>query len=184
MDMVTTLLLALLAAGTPFERLQAKIPGLRPVTSTQIDWSGHYATGTGLAGQTSGTDLHLFPDGTYIYSEWADSAPRRIFDKGRWMMAAGIVELKSDPEVRWPPSVERRLVAVQRRRQPDEVILVGEERKLAIFEAAAMGDAQRALMVVGLARRKGLGRDRGAKLKETLMSEAWKPESFARESTR
>src|SRR5262245_16141820 len=134
--MTTLLLLALLAApGTPFERLQARIAGLRQVGITdQIDWSGHYVTGMGLAGQTSGSDLYLFPDGTYIYCEWTQVVPRVIYDKGRWTEAAGVVELKSDPEVRWPPSVERRLIAVQRRRRAGEVILVGEEGKLAIFE--------------------------------------------------
>ena len=61
--MLTTLLGAFLAAGTPFERLQAKVPGLRQVGVTdQIDWSGHYATGKGLSGQTFGSDLYLFPD--------------------------------------------------------------------------------------------------------------------------
>ena len=184
--MLTTLLLAFLAAtGTPFERLQAKVPGLRQVGITdQIDWSGHYATGKGLSGQTFGSDLYLFPDGTYIYCEWAQIKPRLVLDKGRWTEAAGVVELKSDPEVRWPPLVERRLWAVQRRRQAGEVILIGEERKLAVFEATAMSDPQRALLVVGLARLKGLGPDRGAQLKARLMSEYWKPESFARVANR
>lgn len=184
--MATLLLLTLLAGtGTPFERLAARVPGLRQVGITdQIDWSGRYVSGKGLAGQTSGSDLYLFPDGTYIYCEWTQVVPRIVYDKGRWTEAAGVVELKSDPEIRWAPSVERRLIAVQRKRQAGEVILVGEERKLAIFEAVASSDAQRGLLIVGLGRTKGLGPDRGAALKEKLMKDAWKPETFARELVR
>lgn len=43
---------------------------------------GNWSDGSGL----SGSELYLFDDDTYIYTEWADVEPETIYDKGRWTL--------------------------------------------------------------------------------------------------
>jgi hypothetical protein len=55
-------------------------------------FAGHYTSGSGL----SGSELYLFPDGSYMYTEWADILPETLYDRGRWSLSEGILRLSSD----------------------------------------------------------------------------------------
>lgn len=44
----------------------------------------------------SGDDLYLFPDQTYLYLEWMDILPYKIYDRGTWDYREGFVILKTD----------------------------------------------------------------------------------------
>src|SRR5437660_10101729 len=87
-------------------------------------------------GGLSGDDLYLFPDGTYIYCEWADIEPLTVRDKGAWKLADGLVVLTSDRDVTWDPDTEPKYVAVRRRSHYHEILLVGIGRDLVAKERA------------------------------------------------
>jgi hypothetical protein len=50
---------------------------------------------TGLSGDT----LYLFPDGTYLCTEWADILPMEICDRGLWECQDGLLALHSDGDL-------------------------------------------------------------------------------------
>src|SRR5947209_20523227 len=76
-------------------------------------------------GGHSGHDLYLFPDGTYIYCEWADIDPLTLRDKGAWKLADGRVVLPSDRGATWGPDTEPQYVNVPRKTQHHQTLLVG-----------------------------------------------------------
>src|SRR6266480_6371654 len=96
----------------------------------------------------SGDDLYLFPDGTYIYNEWADIEPTTIRDKGTWKIAEGLVQLTSDRDVTWDAGAERKYIAVRRRSRTDEILLIGTEGALIRFEEDAKDEPEIELLVV------------------------------------
>ena len=57
-----------------------------------LSLAGHYTTGSGL----SGSELYLFPDGTYMHTEWADILPETLSDRGTWSCSEGLLRLFSD----------------------------------------------------------------------------------------
>src|SRR6266699_5616844 len=102
---VIVLFLGQIGAGTPhvtpFDRLQAKVQ-VDPINGVSPQrLAGKYSNPPKeFHGGLSGDDLHLFPDGTYIYCEWADIMPVTVYDKGMWRMSGLTIELTSDAEVR------------------------------------------------------------------------------------
>ena len=121
----------------PLQRLQAVVR-VEPVSRlTQAKLAGKYSSPTKefLPG-LSGDDLDLFPDGTYIYDEWADIQPLTIYDKGQWKVDDGIIVLSSDKEISWNPGEEHRYIAVTRRGHLNEILLVGTGTALSRFEEA------------------------------------------------
>src|SRR5437016_13000138 len=88
-------------------------------------------------GGLSGDDLYLFPDGTYIYGEWADIEPLTLRDKGAWKLADGLVVLTSVRDVTWGPAPEPKDVAVRRRPPFLEILLIGFGSERIHFEQNA-----------------------------------------------
>jgi hypothetical protein len=182
-----TLVLLLLQAGGPprgdvVERLRARVP-VTPVTASSGKVPGRYtSTSKELAKRVgtflSGEDLYLFPDGTYIYCEWADIEPVTVSDKGRWKLSGSALELVSDGDIRWTPSAQRKYVAVRRNNRADEVILVGLDRDLPYIEREAGHDPELMLLIVGLVRTEAYDRAKAAKVKAQILREAWRPEYF------
>lgn len=165
------------------DRIRAKIPVdlVTNLTPTQI--AGQFVdpskelvklVGPPLSGKT----LYIFPDTTYIYCEWADIMPNTVFDKGAWSFAGGILDLKSDPEITWNSSLERRFLAVRRLSHKDELLLMGLEHSLPYFERHARDDPKPMLLMVTLPREEAVSRADTARLKATLMREAWRPDFF------
>ena len=173
---------------SPFERLQAKtsVESLASVDVSRI--TGHYANPprelvTQLGGVLNGNELYLFPDGTYIYSEWADIQPLTIYDKGRWTFANGAVELKSDPEVTWNPEADRTYVAVRHRSKKKEVLLVGVHSDLARFEAENQNNPELTLLYLAKKQDRTITRSKTAAVKARLLRESWRPEYFETKPT-
>ena len=168
---------------TPLERLQAKVSveSLGPVDMSKI--AGHYANPSKefvrkIGGVLSGDDLYLFPDGTYIYCEWADVQPLTIYDKGQWTFTNGAVELKSDPDVTWDPKADRTYVAVRRRSHRKEILLVGLGSDLPYFEQEARDDPESMLLIVCKGRRGKLTPASSKRVKAQLLEQSWHPEDF------
>jgi hypothetical protein len=79
----------------------------------------------------SGSNLYLFPDGSYVYTEWADVLPETIYDKGRWKCALGVLALVPDADITSDPKTHRRYLVLQLRgaagnAEPHTVLLGAE----------------------------------------------------------
>ncbi len=109
----------------------------------------------------------MFPDGSYIYCQWADIQPTTVYDKGIWKAHEGLVELKSDREVTWDPRIDRKFVAFHRHSRSKEILIIGLEHDLPYFEKEAGDDPGFMLLLV-------------AKKRETTFSRAIKEELHER----
>lgn len=171
---------ALAAEPTVLARLRAKIE-VEPVSApTLAQFAGKYSNPTKeFSPALSGDDLFLFPDGTYLYDEWADIHPLTIHDKGHWRIEDGVVVLSSDKEITWDPGAERRYIAINRQDHPSEVLLIGLNRALITFEEARDVQPETELMIVA-EERSALIKSQGAaaKIRKKLMQTAWDPDYF------
>jgi hypothetical protein len=168
------------SASKPIERLCAKTPvtGLSAIDAAHI--AGIFKNpGKSLikriGGALSGETLYLFRDGTYIYSEWADISADTVYDKGAWTYSGGLVQLVSDPEVKWKPEIDRQLVAFRRASVPDEILLIEITQRLADFEKQAGDDPELTLLYIAKERFKKLQASDSSKLKARLMKDCWNP---------
>ncbi len=179
------ILFALLQVGTtpsasnPIARIRAKTP-VEDVSSLDAAHIAGVFKNPGKSfikqtgGALSGDILYLFPDGTYIYCEWSDISPETISDKGAWTYSLGLVQLVSDPEVKWNAGIDRRLIALRRSSMQDEVLLI-EVAQLPYFEEKAGDDPESMLLIVAKERSKPLQPSEVSKLKGSLMKRLWNP---------
>jgi hypothetical protein len=179
-------------AHEALERLRAKTAVDAVASASYEQLAGRYTSESKelrkrIGGFLSGDQLYLFPDGTYIYCEWADIEPTTVHDKGTWKATEGLVELKSDHEVTWDPGkyrqYDRRYAAFHRRSRNNEIMLIGVDYALPRFEEEAGDDPAFMLLVVGRKREATFSRAAAERLKARLLKESWRPEYF-RESTR
>ncbi len=167
-------------SSEPVERLRAHVAVDLITGVPASDLAGHYSSKPKELGRSvlSGNDLYLFPDGSYLYLEWADVEPPTMRDKGSWAFSAGTVRLTSDKEVTWDPDAERSYVVVHREARPKEALLIGLTRALPYFEEKANDDPNFMLLLVAKTRIASIGQKSAAKVKAKLMREAWRPEYF------
>jgi len=167
------------SASNSAEKIDAKIPmkDLSSLDATHI--AGVFKNpgkslmkriGPGLSGDV----LYLFPDGTYIYTEWSDVSPETISDKGTWTYSQSIVQLVSDRDVKWDPGIDRRLIALRRSSVREEVLL-SEMRRMSDFEEKAGKDPESMLLSVAKERSKPIQASEVSKLKASLMKNFWNP---------
>jgi len=170
------------APSRPLERLRAYVPVNLVSGIASIRLAGHYTSTSKEVGRSflSGNDLYLFPDGSYIYTVWADIERTTIVDKGGWVFSEGVVKLISAPDVTWDPEAERTYLAVRRPSRKNEILLVGLEDALSYFETKAHEDPEFTLLLVAKVRTNGFSSEAAAKLKAKLMRDAWRPRDFKR----
>jgi hypothetical protein len=165
----------------PLKQLQEKIPVQSVPDLTRQNLAGEYSSApTEIGAGLSGDDLYLFPDGTYIYDEWADIEPTTIRDKGRWSVAEGFVRLTSDADITWVAGAERKYIAVHRQTHAEEILLVGTENALVRFEQDAKNEPEIELLVVCRERSKSISAAGTRKLKQKLMRQSWRPNHFTK----
>jgi hypothetical protein len=172
-----------ISGPSPIERLQAKVSVESLDVADASRLAGHYSNPPKelvrlIGGVLGGNDLYLFPDGTYIYCEWADIQPLTIYDKGKWRFTNGVVELKSDPDVTWDPEADRTYVAVRRRSKTKEILLVGVHSDLPRLETETKNDQQTTLLYAVKKRDGTITRSKTAKVKARLLRECWRPGLF------
>jgi hypothetical protein len=126
--------------------------------------------GPGLSGDV----LYMFPDGTYVYTEWSDVSLETISDKGVWTYSGRVVQLVSDPEVKWNPGIDRQLIALRRSSIQGEVLLI-EVTRLSDFEEKTGDNPESMLLIVSKERSKPLQASEVLKLKASLMKKLWNP---------
>jgi hypothetical protein len=173
---------------SPLERLTTKVAveSVKVVDMSRL--AGHYTNPSKdlvkrMGGALSGDELYLFPDGTFLYCEWADIQPLTIYDKGTWTFTNGAVELKSDPDVTWDPEADRTYLVVRRRSKKKELLLVGVHSDLPRFEAESQGDPELMLLIVCKGRRGELTREASTRVKTQLLDQSWHPEYFKEKPT-
>lgn len=165
---------------SPLHRLRAKVPVDRVADVAPQQLAGKYshpAKDLHVVG-LSGDDLYLFPDGTYIFCEWADVEPVSVRDKGSWKFRDGLITLVSDSDVTWDAGAEREYVVVHRRSHAREILLVGTARDLSYFEKNARDDPETELLVLAKERSRTFNPAQAARTKSQLMRESWKPQYF------
>jgi hypothetical protein len=96
-----------------FEVIKEKVPQVKPfdIQDSKYKISGHYSdSGPSMAGheRLSGSDLYLFPDGTYIYTEWADIMPETVYEKGNWKFEDSFISFTNDNSLKKAPSLEKK----------------------------------------------------------------------------
>lgn len=162
------------------QRLQARVHVELVSPLTRANLAGKYSSPTKeFSPGLSGDDLYLFPDGTYIYDEWADVQPLTIYDKGKWRVDDGSVVLRSDKEVTWDSDEEHKYIAVTRESHTDEILLIGMGTALARFEEDQDVQPETALMIFAKERRMAIKTQKIAeKTKKKLISTAWNPAYF------
>lgn len=185
---VFALLLAVALASVDVREAVTRISKLVPVTSgpaTLLQLAGRYVDASQevarLAGPAlSGTQLHLFPDGTYIHAEWADIEPLTIDDKGTWSVKEGIIRLESDRSITWKTTVEREFAPIRRKGSP-AVILIISPQQLAYFEGHARessSDAEFMLLITTMQREETYGPTKAGEVRHKLLTTAWRPLFF------
>ena len=104
--------------------------------------------------------------------------PDTIYDKGTWSLTGAFHELKSDTKITWDPELERKFLAVRRRSNPNEILLVGIERDIRYFEENAGDDPEFMLLINSKGRERMLSRSETTNLKAKLMRQSWRPGFF------
>jgi len=151
-----------------------------PVTETAVaplTFAGRYATSDPWAG----SELHVFPDGTYIYAQWGCEEPHSVYDKGTWRLDGSRLSLASDPEVVWDAHLDREFVTIRREAKTD-VLLMGTVRAAARFKSMVdrhrQVDPDLILALTALQRTEQYDPSRGSDVKAALLKSAWRPEQF------
>jgi hypothetical protein len=185
--LVCALLFLAQAADSPesaLARIRSRV-AVSPLTGDLTTVAGKYtSTPPDLGSGLSGEYLHLLPDGTYIYCEWADVEPLTILDKGTWRLSGPTVELSSDSDITWRPlhgccsPLERQFLLFQRDDRKRDAILMGMGYALSYFEEQAKDDPRLMLLITGLTRAETYNQKSTARVKARLMKEAWRPEYF------
>ena len=154
--------------------LSAKVP----VTSVEVLEStlfGNWSEGRRFG--LSGSDLYLFSDHTYIYTEWTDVMPETIFDKGSWTLEANLLAFSPDPDIVWDRRADRRYMTL---REPGraQTLLFGVDRTLHIFLQLTEdnpGDADGYFRVSVLRKARTWPSEEATRVKSDLMKNSWMP---------
>lgn len=89
------------------KRLKGRVQGISSETGivSHAELAGRYTAETDTlakmigGGFLAGSNLYLFADGRFIYSEWADVEPEMIYSQGNWSLVSSIVELVPDKAI-------------------------------------------------------------------------------------
>jgi hypothetical protein len=133
------------------------------------------------AGPTlGGNELYLFPDGSYLSTEWGCLLPETIADRGLWSYRAGYVELASDHSVSARETLRERRYAVLEYRVGVEqgYRLMGIEKDLEYFSAHASAADDFMLLLCSKVQVESFDLQKGTALKAKLLRTAWNPDFF------
>lgn len=129
---------------------------------------------------TSGEDLYLFPDRSYLYVRWADIMPATIFDRGTWSFETEVLALQSDRSVQQQDfPKDRRFVPlyynVSGRRT---LLLMGTNWDFSYFKENATKSDDLMLLLCSFTHIEPIEPARAETLRQKLYADSWKPEFF------
>lgn len=180
-------ILLLLALGAPNEAASPASPAeriafitgtahLQLSQPTEQAIVGHWGRGPGLAGK----ELYLFPDRSYVYTEWADIMPEVVMDKGRWALEDGSLVFTPDPDVTWRQRSDRWFVAVRANEESGDR-LFGLERSFDLLKKILGGEdvyAGSTIWAMALRKQGDIDATHGPAFKARLLERAWDPEAY------
>jgi hypothetical protein len=140
------------------------------------DLVGAWTRGGGLAG----SDLYIFDDRSYIYTDWADIMPRTIVHKGKWQSEAGVLLFTPDADVTWQDPRDRRYL-IHRMKDAPTPLLFGLDFMLQVFEGLVKEQPSNAatwLKLSSFKRERQWQPGEGERLRAELMECCWKPDYF------
>ncbi len=135
---------------------------------------------------SSGEDLYLFPDRSYLYLEWADIMPATICDKGTWSFKDGIVSLQSDnsiPQQRFPKD-KRYLALYHIVSEKRTLLLLGTDWHFSYFKQNATKNDDLMLFLCTFIYLEDIKPVRAETLRKKIYAESWRPEFFNKEEVR
>ncbi len=128
----------------------------------------------------SGSDLYLLAGGRYLYVEWADILPETIYDRGRWSITNGVVELASDHELKNSdrPRNHRYVIFRLAVDGSPTLRLIGTSWELPYFEQNGRDDSPFMLLINSMEQTERYSPDRSLAVYKRLMHDAWNPGFF------
>jgi hypothetical protein len=156
-------------------RIEAHVP-VSVVDAPAEELAGVWSHGGGL----SGSDLYLFGDRTYIFTEWADIMPRTIVHKGKWQFERGVLLFTQDADVTWDDPRDRRYLLLRLRAAPARLLL-GLDFMLNVFEKCVREEPSHAeawLRLSSLKRGRRWSTGEAERVRTELMECCWRPDYF------
>jgi len=126
----------------------------------------------------SGRDLYLFPNRTYIYTEWADILPETVFDRGSWSVVGGVLKLEWNAAITWKTSNEKQYVVIRYEERPAHFFLLGIEQQLDYLKENIGKDADFMFLVTSLAFAKSFSESNWREIQSAVLRRAWHPKFF------
>ncbi len=123
-------------------------------------------------------NLYLFPNGSYIYTEWADILPETVFDRGRWSVVGGVLTLESNAAITWETSNEKQYVVVRYKKRPAHLFLLGIEQDLGTLKENIGKDADFMFLVNSLAFAEPFSKSNWREIQSEVLQRAWNPKFF------
>lgn len=156
------------------KQVSAVVP-VELLRSSGKDLSGVWSHGGGL----SGSYLYLFPDATYIYTEWGDVMPETIYDKGGWQVSNGVLLMSPASEVTWEPFGNRQYLVLRQKEGAPEPLLFGIHVSFHLFKEMLKEQPAKAgtwLWLSSYRRTRGWAPREPERVRADLMKKGWKPE--------
>jgi hypothetical protein len=132
--------------------------------------SGQWSQGPSLTGR----ELYLFPDTTYIYTEWGCLEPETIHDQGAWRVDEGVLFFAPDANVARDPDLtfDRRYAGVRARGQ---LRLFGLDFSVEVLRKQSRDDPAAWASFLGLSQRIAWTQAEGQRAKALLLKRLLRP---------
>jgi len=134
-------------------------------------------------GGTSGSLFYIFPDGSYIYTEWADIMRETIYEKGHWDIKNSFIIFANDNSL--PFVRTRSKYHLPFRLKNDNIVIMGSELDYELFRKHWTNgdnlktDPEYLLLLNTHEKSKDIRTEDTELMKEELMKRAWRPLSFS-----
>lgn len=132
-------------------------------------------------GGTSGSLFYIFPDGSYIYTEWADIMSETIYEKGHWDITNSFIILTNDNSL--PFVRTRSKYHLPFRLKNGNIVIMGSNWEYEYFTKYLSDgyslDPEYRLLVSTHEKSKDVRQEDTELMKEELMGRSWRPLFFS-----
>lgn len=130
-------------------------------------------------GATSGSYFYIFPDGSYIYTEWADIMAETIYEKGHWDIKNSFITFKNDDSLSKERSTSEYYLPFKLGN--GNIVIMGNSWDFTYFSNNYFeGSSPEFIMLLTTHEKvKNINHDDTKLIKDELMEHSWKPWFFA-----